>query len=450
MANSASAVLAVAEFSGRNFRGYRLEVSFALVQRSEGPAALPSSNTRSSHNTTFRPRAMTHPQPRSERPNFDFSAYQQTMGEMNYIPDNHLYLTQPTDHTLPYMQYAMPHTVPMAPALPVDTYSAPVSSSASAQSFFPASSLPSAFPVDEHARSRTLFIANLYPVAYIDTDDLQTLFSLYGTITDVELITDENGFSRGQGRITFEKREDAKFAQKELNGKVLAGQKVKVELWSEYREKLFREEEVISTSSIGRMGPLLIVLSIPSQTYYNHLTQIQIAYEESVRRRHSSDGQHRPAQAATLLQFSLEKPPSETQPSGLPDQPVARLVDHPWYALRSSTPVPGSNDKSFSSGSNSKETPPSPFGDSFELSLGSVPRGMERPTASQTITSSNTIGERNEKQEAEKRRLKSIFDGASPLALGKDAGRPWHRKVSLFHEACEVRMKLTAPASPSR
>lgn len=60
-------------------------------------------------------------------------------------------------------------------------------------------------------------------------DGLTELFSKYGTVTEVKIITDRNtGRSKGFAFVTFEKPEDADKAMAELNGKDIDGRPLKI------------------------------------------------------------------------------------------------------------------------------------------------------------------------------------------------------------------------------
>ncbi|MBI2074455.1 MAG: RNA-binding protein [Candidatus Levybacteria bacterium] len=74
-----------------------------------------------------------------------------------------------------------------------------------------------------------LFIANL-PWS-ITSDKLRELFSQYGEIVNVELITDRNtGRSRGFGFVTFANAADAQKAIDEINGKEIDERKIIVNI----------------------------------------------------------------------------------------------------------------------------------------------------------------------------------------------------------------------------
>ena len=72
-----------------------------------------------------------------------------------------------------------------------------------------------------------VYVGNL---AFGVTDEqLKKLFSKYGEITEVKIITDRfSGRSKGFGFVTFEKDEDAKKAIKGMNGKEVEGREIKV------------------------------------------------------------------------------------------------------------------------------------------------------------------------------------------------------------------------------
>ncbi len=74
-----------------------------------------------------------------------------------------------------------------------------------------------------------LFVAG-FPWAYTN-DTLRNLFSQYGQITDVAVISDRaTGRSKGFGFVTFANEADARKAMEALNGTDLEGRKLVVNI----------------------------------------------------------------------------------------------------------------------------------------------------------------------------------------------------------------------------
>ena len=63
----------------------------------------------------------------------------------------------------------------------------------------------------------------------ITEDELREIFSEYGTIKSLKIISDrETGRSRGFGFVELEEREGAEKAIEELNGKEILGRELKI------------------------------------------------------------------------------------------------------------------------------------------------------------------------------------------------------------------------------
>jgi len=72
-----------------------------------------------------------------------------------------------------------------------------------------------------------IYVGNL-PFS-VDSDALKELFSSYGEISEVNLVSDKfSGRSKGFGFVTFSKKEDAEKAISEMNGKEVEGRELKV------------------------------------------------------------------------------------------------------------------------------------------------------------------------------------------------------------------------------
>ena len=75
--------------------------------------------------------------------------------------------------------------------------------------------------------SKRIYVGNLPFSA--SSDDVQTLFEQYGSVTEVHLVTDrQTGQPRGFGFVEMEVDEDAEKAIDELNNKDFQGRNLKV------------------------------------------------------------------------------------------------------------------------------------------------------------------------------------------------------------------------------
>lgn len=72
---------------------------------------------------------------------------------------------------------------------------------------------------------KRLHVSNI-PFRFRDPD-LRQMFGKYGNVTDVEIIFNERG-SKGFGFVTFNDKNEAELAKKELNGSIVEGRKVEV------------------------------------------------------------------------------------------------------------------------------------------------------------------------------------------------------------------------------
>lgn len=80
----------------------------------------------------------------------------------------------------------------------------------------------------------------------VDNEQLKTMFSKYGELTSVAIMSDDKGEAKGFGFINFAKHEDAKKAVEDLNGKEYEGQTLFV---GRAQKKSEREKELKETFS---------------------------------------------------------------------------------------------------------------------------------------------------------------------------------------------------------
>ena len=79
----------------------------------------------------------------------------------------------------------------------------------------------------EQPQENKVYVGNL-PFS-VDEEELKNLFSSYGEISAVSLISDKfSGRSKGFGFVTFAKKEDAEKAIAEMNEKDIQGRPLKV------------------------------------------------------------------------------------------------------------------------------------------------------------------------------------------------------------------------------
>lgn len=81
-----------------------------------------------------------------------------------------------------------------------------------------------------------LYVGNL---SYKTTrEDLEKFFSTYGSVTEVNVITDrETGRSKGFGFVTFEDKQAAKEAIEKTNGAEVSGRNIRVNMANEDRKE---------------------------------------------------------------------------------------------------------------------------------------------------------------------------------------------------------------------
>ena len=67
--------------------------------------------------------------------------------------------------------------------------------------------------------------------------DLQFHFEKCGKVKECKIVTDADGRSKGFGFVTFFRPQDAEFAVKKMDGSVLDGKQIHVELNNEGRKR---------------------------------------------------------------------------------------------------------------------------------------------------------------------------------------------------------------------
>lgn len=93
-------------------------------------------------------------------------------------------------------------------------------------------------------RAKEVEFTNVYVKNFgegMKEENLSDIFSKFGPVTSVKVMTDHSGKSKGFGFIRFERHVDAKKAIEELNGKVFGGEKLYV---SRAQKKKEREAEL--------------------------------------------------------------------------------------------------------------------------------------------------------------------------------------------------------------
>lgn len=183
MSASNEAKAAIESLNGFVWKGYPIEVSYAIVQRSGGP-------------------------------------FDHTQGR-NIIKRN---VPRNRFNTGPRR---VPNE-PMQPAysLPYDYNGGPASSGMLAN-MQPDSNNNHGSDIKSLANDPcTLLISGLDPVAVLDDDDLRLSLEPYGRVNAVSLSRDERGVSRGFGIVTFNSEAEAMRARAALDGKITNGRRV--------------------------------------------------------------------------------------------------------------------------------------------------------------------------------------------------------------------------------
>ncbi|XP_006763877.1 PREDICTED: polyadenylate-binding protein 4-like [Myotis davidii] len=134
---------------------------------------------------------------------------------------------------------------------------------------------------EEERRAKMEQFTNVYVKNFADgtTDEyLLEIFSQYGPLSSVKIMTDDSGKSKGFGFIRFECHADAKRAIEEVNGKQFGGRKIYV---SRAQKKKEREEELqqkleeIKQNRIAKYhGMSLFVKNLAESTDDEHLRKI--------------------------------------------------------------------------------------------------------------------------------------------------------------------------------
>ncbi len=179
MTSPAEAKAAIEGLNGFVWKGYPIEVSYAIVQRSGGP--------------------------------FDPSSAGRNVIKRN-VPRNRFNTgprRMPGDHSpfgsVDFAQGGFNHQNGFAPHHSMNGGTPPT----------PVGSDP-----------RTLFISGLDPVAVLDDDDFRRILEPYGTISAISLSRDERGISRGFGIVTFSHEPDAHRARVAMDGKIVNGRRL--------------------------------------------------------------------------------------------------------------------------------------------------------------------------------------------------------------------------------
>lgn len=88
----------------------------------------------------------------------------------------------------------------------------------------------------------------------IDDKKLKELFSIYGTITSCNVMRDFHGYSKGSGFVAFSSPLQALKAKLEMNGKLVAGKILYIDLAEskEERSETLHSHLFESHNAIGR------------------------------------------------------------------------------------------------------------------------------------------------------------------------------------------------------
>ncbi|CAO1631597.1 unnamed protein product [Sympodiomycopsis kandeliae] len=178
---------AIKSLNGYVWHGYPIEVSYAIVQRSNGPLSGPNTARRTVPRSRWNCGPRRHPVDSSSPPSSssDFGSAYYSAGQSDIS----------LDHYHPRAQHA------------------PSFAATAGFQAHPSTDNPA---VDQY----TVSVNGLDPVAIIDDDDLARLLSLYGRVVACSLSRGPAGFSLGHGVATFASTAEAANACQQLNGRI--------------------------------------------------------------------------------------------------------------------------------------------------------------------------------------------------------------------------------------
>ena len=188
MTASEEAKSAIESLNGFVWKGYPIEVSYAIVQRSGGPFDHPSNRTAIKRNV---PRNRFNTGPRR-------------------VPN----------------EPALPTFATFAAGAGTYGYDAAPASALGLHSSYPPRSASGSDIASLASNPCTLFVSGFDPAAILDDEDLRRALQAFGHVTAVSLSRDDMGVSRGFGIVTFAQEFEAYRARDSLDGKIVNGRRI--------------------------------------------------------------------------------------------------------------------------------------------------------------------------------------------------------------------------------
>ena len=156
----------------------------------------------------------------------------------------------------------------------------------------------------------------------MQNEDLEKEFGTFGKVTSARVVTDRSsGRSRGFGFVTFENKEDAEKAVKEMNEKEVMGRRIKVDFSQEKpyrgygRDRRDRRYRSRSRSRSGSRGHS----HSRHHDYHSH-SHHHHHHHDSYSRHHSEDDHHeRDSKSNEKHDDNAAEKPIEKEPENVQD-----------------------------------------------------------------------------------------------------------------------------------
>ena len=152
----------------------------------------------------------------------------------------------------------------------------------------------------------------------MQNEDLEKEFGTFGKVTSARVVTDRSsGRSRGFGFVTFENKEDAEKAVKEMNEKEVMGRRIKVDFSQEKPDRRYgrdRRDRRYRSRSRSRGHSHSRHHDYHSHSHHHH------HHHDSYSRHHSEDDHHeRDSKSNEKHDDNAAEKPIEKEPENVQD-----------------------------------------------------------------------------------------------------------------------------------